>query len=230
MFKKIVKKFRLYQSSYSQSGEDIIMLRLLNKLKICKASYLDIGASDPIKLNNTYLLYKSGCSGVLVEPNPVLADRIKRKRKRDNVIQAGVGISSSQKADFYVMSNPFLSTFDKKIASKQAEQDNVSIDNIIQIPLFEINDIIRKNFDNCPDVISLDIEGLDLEVLKSFAFEAYKPAVFCLETLVCCDGDEESKRTELIDLVCSHGYLAFADTYINTIFVDKKRWMKRHSH
>src|ERR1700744_4804297 len=55
--------------SYAQNGEDIVVARMLDLLGIPKPRYLDIGAHHPSINNNTYLLYKAGGRGVLVEPN-----------------------------------------------------------------------------------------------------------------------------------------------------------------
>ena len=52
--------------SYSLEGQDRIILSILRKVK--KGFYIDIGSNDPVVNNDTYLLYKKGWSGVLVEP------------------------------------------------------------------------------------------------------------------------------------------------------------------
>ena len=58
--------FRLkveYTRSYSQFGEDLIVNRILNLMGIEKLSYLNIGAHNPVCLNNTYFFTKRlfGC-------------------------------------------------------------------------------------------------------------------------------------------------------------------------
>src|SRR5262245_48341427 len=64
------------QTSYAQQGEDLILWNMCEFLKIRQPTYLDIGAYDPIEINNTYLFYTRGCRGVLVEPNPALWHRL----------------------------------------------------------------------------------------------------------------------------------------------------------
>lgn len=46
-----------YNKSYSQCGEDLLILCALKTLKIAKPTYLDIGTNHPIFKNNTYLFY-----------------------------------------------------------------------------------------------------------------------------------------------------------------------------
>jgi hypothetical protein len=84
MIKEIVNRIfrsKYYKISYSQSGEDLILDFLLYDLNIKPITYLDIGTNDPIEINNTYLFYTKGYSGVCVEPNPIMFEKIKRFRK-----------------------------------------------------------------------------------------------------------------------------------------------------
>ena len=73
LLKKLLpRKFfemRCLNKTYSQYGEDLILSSAIEYLKIDEnISYLDIGANHPMSLSNTYLLYKQGASGVLIEP------------------------------------------------------------------------------------------------------------------------------------------------------------------
>lgn len=94
----------------------------------------------------------------------------------------------------------------------------------IKIELKVINEILEKYFERCPNLVSLDVEGMDYEILDSFDFRKYRPDVFCLETLSYNEDKSERKLTEIIDLMHENDYLTYADTYVNTIFVDKAAW------
>jgi len=69
--------------SYSQAGEDVVVMHLLNDIGIKQIKYLDIGANKPTFGSNTYLFYSRGNTGVLVEADPSLIPRLKIYRKRD---------------------------------------------------------------------------------------------------------------------------------------------------
>ena len=103
--------------SYSQSGEDIIVAQLLNQFDITMPSYLDIGANEPILLNNTYHFYRKGCWGVCIEPNPRLFRRLRRVRRRDTCLRAGVSDETNSSARFYRMSAHTLGTFSREEAA-----------------------------------------------------------------------------------------------------------------
>ncbi len=64
-------------------------------------------------------------------------------------------------------------------------------------------------------------------ILQNFDFETYRPAVFCVETLTYTEDKSERKLTEIIELMHANGYLTYADTYINTVFVDAAAWKRR---
>jgi FkbM family methyltransferase len=217
---------RRMKISFSQCGEDLIVEHILGALKITQPTYCDIGAHHPSKLNNTYLFYLKGSKGVCVEPDPELFPSLKKKRKRDVCLNCGVG-RAKRNAEFFVMSSRTLSTFSREEAYRYQSYGNQKILKIIQVPVMPINDIIHKNYAGCPNFVSLDVEGLELDVLNSFDFSSYRPAVFCIETVTYAEDNTERKLSEIIDLMTGKGYLLYADTYINSIFVDSGKWNNR---
>jgi FkbM family methyltransferase len=213
--------------SYSQSAEDLIVQRVFSRIGIKQPTYLDIGANDPVLTNNTYHFYNIGSRGVLVEPDPDLAKLIKKKRKGDILLNAGIGVNSEKTSDFYIMSVNTLNTLSAEEANKLQAGGKIKIIKTITIPLLDINDIIEKYFSPCPNFISLDAESVDFEILKKINFVKYRPEVFCIETLTFTQDNAEKKRDEIFRFMDEMGYLNFADTYINTIFVDRKKWINR---
>ena len=223
------RDYPIYQKSYSQCGEDLIMYFLFNWLKIRRPIYLDIGANHPKFLNNTYFFYKRGCSGILIEPNHNLLEKLRRVRPRDKCINIGIGFGEKREADFYIMTADTMSTFSKETAEQYASYGTHKIKEVRKVLLVPINEIFPELFEKTPNLISLDIEGLDLDILKSINFEIYRPEVFCVETLTYSEDNTEKKLGEIIDFMLSQDYFVYADTYVNTIFVDKRCWEKRKS-
>ncbi len=183
-------------------------------------NYLDIGAHHYKFLSNTYLFYKQGYRGVLVEPNPELCADLKKKRPGDKIVNAGIGSLNKEDELFYITHPPELSSFSKE----WIEGANHSIKQTISIPIFNINSLIEKYFAQSPTLISLDIEGLDLEVINSFDFKKFRPAVLCIETVSKKDGQKDSQISKIMS---NNGYIIYADTHINTIYVEKELYNKR---
>lgn len=233
----VLKKFLINtffphrRSSFSQSGEDIIISDLFSRLDIKNPSYLDIGANEPMALNNTYRLYARGSKGVCIEPNPVLYKKLFQKRKRDVCLNAGIAFDEKREADYYLFEKKGhgFSTFSKADADfwQNTGTERVGkykIEQVLKISLIPINEIIHKYFSPHPNLVSIDVEGLDLQILKSLDFDKYKPEVFCVETLVYGEKNQEGKNKELMHFFEENGYFVYADTYINTIFCLKKAY------
>ena len=219
------------RSSYSQSGEDIIICDLFSRLGINKPTYFDIGCNEPVALSNTYRLYKRGSTGVCIEPNPRLYKKFSKKRRKDITINAGIAFDSRKEAEYYLFADNAhgFSTFSKEDADFWVNIGNdkvgrFKIEKVLKLPLFSINEILATKFSECPNFISLDVEGLDLQILKSIDFEKYQPDVFCVETLIYTSNNKEEKNTQIIQFMESNGYFIYADTYINTIFCKKQSY------
>lgn len=214
--------------SYSQCGEDLIISFLFSWMKIEKPTYLDIGANEPVKFSNTYYFYKRGFRGVLVEPDPKLCKEIASKRVGDICLNVGIGFSENETTeDFYVMSTNTLNTFSKKEALRYSEYADKEIKEIKKIKLVSVNSVIKNNFSKTPNFVSIDTEGNDLKILESMNWGLYRPEVFCIETLTYTEDNTARKISEISDFMEKMGYFVYADTYINTIFVDKMAWKKR---
>ncbi|MCX5706432.1 MAG: FkbM family methyltransferase [Candidatus Omnitrophica bacterium] len=200
--KRILSKDTVYAKvSYSQQGEDLIVNFIFSEgFKISKPTYLDIGAHHPFFLSNTFFFYKKGCRGVLVEPDPILVKQLKQYRQDDICLNVGVS-DKNMTSDFYIMQSRSLNTFSKEKAealSRDTSFNCPKIDNIVKVSMLNINTIIEKYFSNIPNFISIDAEGLDLEILSSLDFSRYSPEIFCIEC-VGVAGVDSIKDKEIID-------------------------------
>jgi FkbM family methyltransferase len=219
----------LYQGrrSFAQQGEDLILYNLLHHdLKIEAPSYLDIGAGDPVLSNNTYALYLTGSRGVLVEPNPVLVEKLKAVRPGDVVLACGVGLKETAGADYFVIRGRWpLNTFSlEAVAGLRRQSAREPVEKVLKMPLIPINRLIADCFGDAPDLLSVDIEGMDFAVLRTMDFRAHRPAAICAETKkpgMSHDG------TPIARLLRGRGYVACAGSLYNTIFVDRARLQER---
>jgi FkbM family methyltransferase len=195
-------------------------------LELKNFTYLDIGANHPFRLNNTAMFYKMGFSGVIVEPDPMLFNILKRKRSRDTVLHLGITLKPSDGLDFFLMDPPTLNTFSEDEARRYAGIGH-SIKEKIKVPCLNVMEIMEKYFSKPPNFVSIDCEGLDVEILQSIYFARIRPEIICIETLEYTSDLTGRKISAIPALMEEAGYTVFADTYINTIFVDKER-LKQH--
>lgn len=232
MFSKFIEKYSWkflrkaetsYQTSklsWAQQGEDLIIDFIFKwYLQSENPSYLDIGAHHPFYLSNTWLFYKKGSRGVNVEADPDLMQDFYKNRKRDININAGVGKEKGV-FDFYLMSPPTLNTFSKTeaLALIEKHKNNVSLKEVKPILVIPINEILEKYFtDTTNYFITIDVEGLDFEILQSIDFERFTPPVICIEV----NGKEEEK---VVDYLRKKGYLLYATNCTNCIFLTKDKF------
>lgn len=215
-------------NTYSQAGEDAIINFLLGEKKINKISYLDIGTNKPDFGNNTFLFYKNANKGVCIEADSSLIKNIKKIRKNDIIINAGVSFMENDKtsADFFIFDEPALNTFHRGEAKSRQKSGKHKIKKIEKVKLVTINELISKYFTHYPDLLSIDIEGLDFIVLKSLNFSKYPIPIICVETCQYSENHIRPKNESIINFMLSKNYMIYADTYINTIFVNKKWFYK----
>lgn len=218
-------RWRDAKHSYAQAGEDLIIDFAAGAMQIENVSYLDIGAHHPTHFSNTYLFYKRGYQGVLVEPDPDLMASIRRWRPRDTCIEAGVGLHSAADARFFVMSTRTLNTFSEEEARRYEAMGTQRIEKILPVSMVTLDQILADQFRSRePTLVSIDVEGLDFEVLSTLDLKRHRPPIICVETLQYSETREEIKDTRIARLMSDNDYFAYGDTYINTIFVDQVRW------
>lgn len=209
--------------SYAQQGEDLVLQAVFEQLGIARPRYLDIGAFHPSIGSNTFLFYVRGSRGVLVEPNPFMAELLRKARPDDVVLDVGVSVDDSTEADYYVLRDrPQLNTFSREQADRYvAEAGPGTIEKVVRMPLRAVDEILAEHFAAAPpDLVSIDVEGLDLPLLQSLDFERFRPVVLCVETLVY---GTTAQREPTLALLRGHGYAVRAGTFVNTIFVDERR-------
>jgi len=210
------------KTSYSQCGEDLIVRYVFDFLKIPSPTYIDIGAHHPHYLSNTYLFYQQGSRGINVEPDPTLFEAFPKQRKPDTNLNIGISDREGE-LPFYVMSVPTLNTFSEADALAAVEQGRVKIERTFPVKVRPINAVLQENLQDRPlDFLSIDVEGLDFAILNSMDFNQWRPKVICAETITYSETNRGKKIPEIAGLLFDLGYEAYADTHINTIFVDSK--------
>lgn len=212
--------------SYAQCGEDLIIDFLFATLKLRRVRYLDIGAHHPTYFSNTYFFYERGASGVCVEPDETLANAFSQIRPRDIILNVGIAPKEGV-ADFYQMSTPTLNTFSREQAEQYESYGTQRIERVVSVAIRNVNGVLEEYFESAPELLSLDVEGLDLEILQSLDFVNHRPAVFCIETLSFTEDRSERKLQVIIDWMTGQDYMLYADTYVNSIFVDNQTWRRR---
>jgi FkbM family methyltransferase len=215
------------QASFAQTGEDRIIAFLFREiLGVRSPTYLDVGAYHPFHLSNTALLNLSGCRGINVEPDPVSFAAFRRHRPGDVNLNVGVGAEPGR-LTFYRMSTPTLNTFSREDAERIDGEGTYRIAGTTDVEVRTVADILAEHWQGCPDLLSLDVEGGDVAILRTMPDWPDRPTVVCAETLSFAELGTETKVDEVSSVLDGLGYVPYAETYINTVFVLKERWPRR---
>jgi FkbM family methyltransferase len=209
-----------YRKSYSQSGEDLILNNFFRDKNV--GVYVDIGANDPKKFNNTHFFYLKGWHGVNIEPNIKKIKLFKKTRKRDINLNLGVGQKEGELI-FYNFKPDTLSNFSEEITDEYRKMGH-KIKSIEKVKVLPLNTIFKKYLMNTKiDFMTVDTEGGDLEVLRGNDWTKYRPVYLIIETLEYKANDSAKKINKVFDdYLAEIGYVPVIDTYINTIYCDKK--------
>ena len=170
--------------SYTKDHEDRAVLGLLKKrfgLAPSEVRYFDIGANHYLRGSNSYLAYRCGATGVLVEADPMLCEQLRKHRPKDTVLNSAItDQAGSGDLTFYVCSLATRSTLDP-VQAERLKRHGFTIEREIAVPALSFEEIVEK-YGFTPDFLSIDVEGYDLRVLKSIDLEKYPVKVILAET------------------------------------------------
>jgi FkbM family methyltransferase len=179
--------------SYSQHGEDALLLAELRDYDLRDAIYVDVGANHPTDISNTYLFYRRGHFGVTIEPNQELARLHRRFRPRDIVVPVGCG-KQAQLASFEISKTPGLSRFERGSQSDSAPKGELWRKELL--PILTLDTVLEATSFQWIFLLSIDVEGLDLEVLEGAPNALSKTLFLCIEAN---DGREKEVLTRYAD-------------------------------
>lgn len=214
-------------SCFSQAGEDRILWFLFQSLKIDCPTYIDVGAYRFDFCNNTYLFYVNGSRGVCIEPDPRLYSVLQANRQGDVCLNAAISYGSEEEVELFLFTDPSLNTLVEEEAKRRDEIGEYKKIDSIRVPALRLESVIEKYFSKLPDFISIDVEGADYDILANFDFSRYPVPVWVIETVEYSPTHIKPKLGNIQTLMESKGYFAYADTYINTCFVNTD-WFYKH--
>ncbi|MDH4409099.1 MAG: FkbM family methyltransferase [Verrucomicrobiales bacterium] len=167
-------------TTYAQHGEDLMLCNLFQLMGIDRPGYLDLGAYHPFVISNTALLYERGSRGVNVEANPRLVSEFQKARPEDLTVNLGVGPEQGTFPFYRFTEQGVLNTFSEPLAGTRSSGRPVH--DVIHLPIWTISQIVDEYCGGVyPDLVSMDLEGLDLPVLKSADFSISRPRVVIAE-------------------------------------------------
>jgi len=219
--KKIISK----KNYYSFSGVDVIIENIFRNKQ--KGFYVDVGCQNPIKNNNTYLLYKKGWFGLNIDLDKDNIDIFNVSRPNDENINTAISNKVGQTDLYFYHKKSPINTIDKSTSDFQ----KANVSEIKKIQTDTLNNILyNSKYKNTKiNLLSVDVEGHELQVFEGLDFNLYKPDVIVVELLDLNVKKLEIKNlnienlfnTELYKFLTSKNYILVNCIYSDLIFINK---------
>jgi dTDP-4-dehydrorhamnose reductase len=204
-----------YKKSYSFEGADLIVSSLLRN--VSQGTYIDVGANHPIIQNNTYYFYQKGWSGLAIDGNQYF-DLLWKDNRPNDIFIAGLVSDSIREVDFSIYPDRTLSTIDSTSIQRYEERFALGETTKKQLITTTLRELINKHYkDNEIHLLSIDIEGEELNCLIGANLENWKPGVIVIETKnLSLYNISENK---IVEYLTSLGYRLIAKTPLDAFFI-----------
>jgi len=207
-------KFILKKKSYSMEGEDLELLKLTKNIN--QGFYVDAGCYHPLRLNNTYLLYKKKWNGLNIDLSEFSIDLFNYMRPDDANVHSAISNSESEVIIYHQKKISQLTTIKKDIAQQRMK----GLIKEKKITSKRLTTILNKSrFRNRKiDFLNIDLEGADMSALQSLDFEIYRPKIICVEIT-----DKILEKSDIFKFLIKLNYQKkwSSISNINHIFVDE---------
>ena len=208
----------LLSKSRSQLRQDLFVLSEAKCTKKRGGYFVEFGATNGIDLSNTYLLETEfSWTGILAEPARVWEKQLKENRPNTFIETLCVWKDSNSSLTFNETDVPELSTVDI-FSGKDGHKFTRLAGKKYEVKTISLNDLLVKH--RAPkyiDYLSIDTEGSEYEILKSFNFKEFSVGIITVEH------NYTPQRELIFALLASHGYKrkyenisAFDDWYVKS--------------
>ena len=185
-------------NSKAQLFQDLFVLHELDGKR--EGYFVEFGATNGVDLSNTHLLEKQyGWHGLLAEPARCWHDALQRNRSSAIDFRC-VWEKNGERLEFNEVPDAAFSTIaalsDKDFHSKKREHGT-----LYEVETVLLNDLLKQH--DAPrriDYMSIDTEGSEYDILKSFDFAAYDVRIITVEH------NYTEHREKIYDLLGSNGY------------------------
>lgn len=138
--------------------------------------FVEVGANEPQRRSQTWHLEQAGWNGVLIEPQPDLADKLRSGRKAKVFAVACSSPDNAGRTMPLHVAGPLSSLNRQRMAPGSTPAG------IVYVPVSTLDAVLREA--GAPvafDFLSIDVEGHEIEVLRGFDIARWRPRLILLE-------------------------------------------------
>ncbi|MFB6457183.1 FkbM family methyltransferase [Chitinophaga sp. Hz27] len=213
---RLFPRLRYSVLAYSSEGEDLLLKRIFDEKK--DGVYVDVGAHHPFRFSNTYLFYKKNWRGINIDPMPGTMELFNKYRPGDINLEMGVS-SVPQELTYSIFNEPALNTFSAEKVKEYTQKSCYKVIGSKKVETRPLAAILDQHLKSTAiDFLTIDAEGMDLEVLRSNNWQKYRPAFVLVESQPY--ELEKGTSSDLLKFMHQKGYGVFAKTYYTYFFRD----------
>ena len=202
--------------SYAQEGEDMILRRVFEGQS--SGFYVDVGAPHPMRFSNTYFFYKRGWRGINIDAMPGSMKLFQKIRPEDTNLEIPIA-AENKVLTYHIFNEPALNGFDPQLsAAREAQPNRYKVIKTVDLRTKRLDQVLDEHLpeNRTIDFLSIDVEGLDFDVLQSNNWEKYRPNVILVEILASSLAELESNKVSLF--LKKEGYEIYAKAMNTVIF------------
>jgi len=207
------KNKMIYFDYHSQFGEDKFLVDKLDLPE--KGVFVDIGAGDPVKFSNSYHFERNGWIGLCVDADVRRYDELRIKRQ-----YAEHAVISREKKEVN-----FVKALHPDLSKQLTFGDNIERAEVVKMESKPLSELLDKYKMTRIDILSVDVEGFEIDALSSFDLPKISPTVIIVEFLTV----HNSQEKELMAFFSALPYSLIHKTTANLIFLhnDKTNLLKK---
>jgi FkbM family methyltransferase len=222
-----------FRRTYSHDAEDRLATTFFAKQRAADfcGVYVDVGANHPVLSSTTYLLWRLGWRGVLVEPDPVMARALRRVRRGDIVMEAALAGSTGEREFLSYPIGEYNGFADLKPPPKRLQLEAVAgLPKASRVTTKTLAHACQRASDvfGSVDFLSIDCEGAEEEILGSNDWSRFRPLLIAVESLGMVPG--EVLHSTLDALLGRVGYQLVAKTFLTSLYAPIEIGVPEASH